>query len=258
MTRACSIATPVDCGDPLDLVQLTSAHAAALPDDAIGLIALGAIEQHGPHLPLGTDMLLAQELARRVAESSSRPFVIAPVPGASLSQHHLSFAGTVTLDEETLRGHLDALVAAYTRMGLDQVAIFSAHGGNFSFLESYGRAQPNVLAFSDRRRFFAVATEAAREVGLDVPATDEHAGVIETSQALAVFPTLVGDHQDAQGLVEPFDGWEEKMFHDGLAAVSPNGVLGDPRAATAVAGEHINDALANMLIKWIEERLAIR
>jgi creatinine amidohydrolase len=242
----------------LDLVQLTSAHAAALPDDAIGLIALGAIEQHGPHLPLGTDMLLAQELARRVAESSSRPFVIAPVPGASLSQHHLSFAGTVTLDEETLRGHLDALVAAYTRMGLDQVAIFSAHGGNFSFLESYGRAQPNVLAFSDRRRFFAVATEAAREVGLDVPATDEHAGVIETSQALAVFPTLVGDHQDAQGLVEPFDGWEEKMFHDGLAAVSPNGVLGDPRAATAVAGEHINDALANMLIKWIEERLAIR
>jgi creatinine amidohydrolase/Fe(II)-dependent formamide hydrolase-like protein len=181
----------------LDLVQLTSAHAAALPDDAIGLIALGAIEQHGPHLPLGTDMLLAQELARRVAESSSRPFVIAPVPGASLSQHHLSFAGTVTLDEETLRGHLDALVA-------------------------------------------------------------QHAGVIETSQALAVFPTLVGDHQDAQGLVEPFDGWEEKMFHDGLAAVSPNGVLGDPRAATAVAGEHINDALANILIKWIEERLAIR
>lgn len=240
----------------IDLLELSSPRAASLPDGAAGLIALGAIEQHGPHLPLGTDALLARELAERIAERSRSPMVLAPVLCVGLSQHHLSFAGTVTLDETTLTAHLDALVGGYGRIGVKRVFIFSAHGGNFGFLGRYERERPQVAGFSDLRRYFAVAASAAARAGLAVSKTDQHAGVIETSQALAVFPALVARHAAAPGLIEPSEDWEATMFRDGLESVSPNGVLGDPQTATATAGGCINRALVEMFGGWIEERLA--
>jgi creatinine amidohydrolase len=65
-------------------------------DGAVGLVALAALEQHGPHLPLATDALLAERLARDVAERLGTPVVVTPILRGGLSTHHLAFAGSLT------------------------------------------------------------------------------------------------------------------------------------------------------------------
>ena len=90
--------------------------------DAIGLIPTGAVEQHGPHLPLATDCFIAEELARRIAESFDEQVVVAPMLPGGLSSHHLAFPGTVTLSEETFGAVLDAYVAAFERIGIRRIA----------------------------------------------------------------------------------------------------------------------------------------
>jgi len=101
-------------------------------------------------------------------------------------------------------------------------------------------------------------TGAARATGLDIPSTDEHAGALETSQALAFFPELVGDHASVQGFVDALDGWEEELFEQGIQVLSDQGVLGDPQAAIATAGHAINTALSQMLADWVREELKCR
>ncbi len=149
---------------------------------------------------------------------------------------------------------MDDIVAGYHRTEITRIAMFSAHGGNFAFLADYQHDR-DVAAFSDRRRYFSTMTDAAHATELNVPSIDEHAGVLETSQALALFPDLVGDHASVQGFVDAFDGWEEKLFEQGRASLSEQGVLGDPRAATAQAGHTINTALSQMLAGWVREEV---
>ena len=96
----------------------------------------------------------------------------------------------------------------------------------------------------------------ARAAGLRPPATDVHAGGIETSQGLALFPQLVRAHADLTGYVADEDGWLERMFSDGIGAVTPLGVLGDPSRASAEAGEAVFAHLTAYLASWIEAGLS--
>src|SRR3990170_2185741 len=109
------------------LAHLTWPEAEALRarDDVVGLIPTGSLEQHGPHLPLGTDFLAAAALADAVAERLPVPVVVTPVLTAGLSEHHLAFRGTVTLPEDAFRSWIDAHIAALERIAIRRVAIFS-------------------------------------------------------------------------------------------------------------------------------------
>jgi creatinine amidohydrolase len=247
------------------LGELTWADAAELRerDEVVGLIPTGAIEQHGPHLPLATDFLIAEQLARAVAEALPVPVVVAPVLAGGLSDHHLAFPGTVTLSRDVFGGWVDAQVAAFERMGIGRVAVFSAHGGNFAFLgelaarhaEHGGAAR--VIAYDDLLGFVEVMDEAARSLGLEAPETDVHAGALETSVALMAFPTLVRDFAEVEGYTTAEDGWMERIWRDGLDALAASGVLGDPRLATAEAGRAVFDALVRELAGWISRELEI-
>jgi creatinine amidohydrolase len=247
------------------LAELTWADAAELRerDDVVGLVPTGAVEQHGPHLPLATDFLIAEQLARAVAEALPVPVVVAPVLAGGLSDHHLAFPGTVTLSRDVFGGWIDAQVAAFERMGIGRVAVFSAHGGNFAFLgelaaryaEHGGAAR--VIAYDDLLGFVKVMDEAARSLGLEAPETDVHAGALETSVALTAFPTLVRDFTEVEGYTAAEDGWMERIWQDGLDALAASGVLGDPRLATAEAGRAVFDALVRELTGWISRELEI-
>jgi creatinine amidohydrolase len=235
-----------------DLTALTWPEAKALADTrAIGLIPTAAIEQHGPHLPLSTDFLIAVELGKRIGERVEELVVVAPPAPGGLSDHHLAFPGTVSLAPATLAGILDAYLAAFERMGISHVAIFSSHGGNFAFLAEYGE-QHNVPVYADLAGFLGGTFGGARAGGLDPPATDAHAGGVETSMALALFPHLVGDFDGVHGLTEPYDGWLEDVLQ-GIDKVSPIGVLGDVTPATAAAGEAIFESVADLLAGWLVE-----
>jgi creatinine amidohydrolase len=231
--------------------------------DTVGLIPTGALEQHGPHLPLGTDFMVAEALARVVAERLPVPVVVTPSLRAGLSDHHLAFPGTVSLSQETFRGWVDAHIAGLERIGIEQIAIFSGHGGNFAFIgelaaDHTARPGPTrVIAYDDLLGFVRVMDGAARARGLEAPETDVHAGALETSVGLALFEALVRDHDGVEGYTAAEPGWMDRIWADGIAALSPTGVLGDPSGASAAAGQAIFGALVDELAGWIARELDV-
>jgi creatinine amidohydrolase len=240
------------------MAELSWPEAEALRGRRVlGLIPTGAVEQHGPHLPLATDSLVAAELGRRIAERLVEPVVVAPVLPGGLSSHHLAFSGTVTLTEDVFGAVLTAYVEAFGRMGISDVAVFSAHGGNFAFLAQYEaahaerNADARLVAYSNLTGYAEAMFAGARRGGVEPPSTDMHAGAVETSQALALFPQLVRPFADVEGYMEERDGWLERMQAEGMHSISPSGVLGDPPRATAEAGEPIFQALTDELVGWI-------
>ena len=216
----------------------------------LGLVALGSLEQHGPHLPLFTDSLLAQELVRRIGSAVAEPVVATPVVPVTLSNHHVAFPGSATIDEPALETIVTALVDALERAGVAATAVFSAHGGNFDFLSRLDR--PRVAAYGDLQRYIDTGVRAGR---LDLPASDAHAGGMETSQMLASYPQLVRPFADVVGYTAAEEGWQERLWAEGIQALTENGVLGDPRPATAEAGEATTNAIRDELVGWICDEL---
>ncbi len=245
--------------------ELTWPEAEALraQADTIGLIPTGALEQHGLHLPLGTDSMFAEALAHAVAEKLPVPVVVTPTLRSGLSDHHLAFPGTVSLSQDTFRGWIEAHIAGLERVGIARVAVFSGHGGNFAFIgdlaaEHASRSgRTRVIAYDDLLGLVRVMDEAARAQGLEAPETDVHAGALETSVGLALFGALVRDHDGVEGYTAAEPGWMERIWNDGIAALSSTGVLGDPSGATAAAGRAIFDALADELAGWIAREFDI-
>jgi creatinine amidohydrolase len=243
------------------LIELTwpAVRALAAHPDAVALIPCGSIEQHGPHLPLGTDAALGDALGELVAERIDAPVLLAPAVAPGLSDHHGGFPGTISVSERAFHGTLAAWREGLAAAGLRQVFFFSAHGGNFAALGRFAAACRDggveTAAYSDLDAFTERMFEAARDAGLDPPPTDVHAGMIETSMqlALGVDP---GPTDDIDGYVNGSPGWRERMEADGVAALSVSGVLGLPRGAEAAAGRAVLDALADLLADWIRTRLA--
>jgi creatinine amidohydrolase len=249
----------------VELELLTSPEAGRLTSQGrvIGLIALGAVEQHGPHLPLGTDAIIARHLAAEIADRLTETVLVAPVLPGGISSHHLGFPGTVHLEPEILAGFVRALLATMERVGVRDVALFSAHGGNFGKLaelvaEYTDHDGLRVIAYTDLWRYVEVMAGAAASAGLEVPETDVHAGGLETSQMLY----LHGERRitfppGLEGYVAAEPGWLERMSSEGIDAVSPNGVLGRPAVATADAGAAICGALADAIAEWMARELTL-
>jgi creatinine amidohydrolase len=232
----------------------TSPAIAALPEDTVALISLGATEQHGPHLPLAMDTVLGETIARRVAAMLDAPVLVYPTIPFGLSDHHLDFAGTVTVTVKTLRAVVDAHVESALRAGFSRVALLSGHGGNFAFLKTYrdrlrtAHPELRVAAFVELRDLMEACEAAAAQLGLTLPECDAHAGLFETSVALHLLGTdAVGDFNDVHGYVAAEPGWTDRLFRDGVAGLSANGIIGDPRDASAAAGEQFLTAIAQRI-----------
>lgn len=249
----------------VELESLTSPQAARLAADGrvVGLIGLGAVEQHGPHLPLGTDAIIARHLVGEIAARVSETVLVAPVLPGGLSFHHLGFPGTVDLPREVCVGYVRAYLTAMARLGVRDVALFSAHGGNFGAIAEFagsfdGEDGMRVIAYADMGRYVEVMRAAAEGAGLQVPVTDVHAGGLETSQMLF----LEGEDRidvpaGLEGYVAAEDGWLERMSVEGLHVLSANGVLGRPDGATAEAGAAICVALADEIAAWMARELGL-
>jgi creatinine amidohydrolase len=246
----------------VELETLTSPQAARLAADGrvVGLIGLGAVEQHGPHLPLGTDAIIARHLAGEVAARLNETVLVAPVLPGGLSWHHLGFPGTADLPAEALLGYVRAYLKTMDALGVRDVALFSAHGGNFAAIadlaaEYAGHDRQRVIAYADLWRYVEVMVAAAASAGLRVPATDVHAGGLETSQMLFLRGDAITVPPGLEGYVAAEPGWLERMTAEGIHVLSPNGVLGRPAGATAEAGAAICAALADEISGWMAREL---
>jgi creatinine amidohydrolase len=229
-------------------------------EGAVGLVALASLEQHGPHLPLATDSLLGERLAREVAERLARPVVVVPVVRGGLSTHHLAFPGSVTVPPEAYRALVASYLEGLERMGIRKIALFSWHGGNFGFVREFladWHGEARLAGYTDLNRFIELMLVAGREAGLHAPETDAHAGGLETSMMLAAFPELVRpfDGVDGYRVAEP--GWLERIFAEGIRPVSETGVLGDVRGANAEVGEALFAAMADELASFFARELQL-
>ena len=200
----------------------------AWPDveSAILVVPVGSCEQHGPHLPLHTDTVVADALARALAELR-RDCVVAPALAISASGEHQGFAGTLSIGNAAMTQLLVELVrsADWSR----GVVFVNGHGGNATAM---ARAS-ETLAGESRR----VLVWWPR-----VPDGDLHAGHVETSLMLALAPEAV----HAERAAGPMPAMAELM-RIGVMALSPSGVLGDPTTASAEEGRRLFAALVSQL-----------
>jgi creatinine amidohydrolase len=245
--------------------ELPWPQARELAVGAIGLIPVGSVEQHGPHLPLGFDSRFATALAEATAERNVEPVFVPPLFMAGLSDHHLAFPGTVSLSRETFGGVLTAYVEALGRLGITRVGIVSGHGGNFVFIGEFGReytaAHPGtkVVGYDGLQPFIDAMFQAGASKGLTAPETDVHAGLLETSMGLHILGRdRVGAFDDVDGYTAAEEGWRDRLWAEGIHSLTDTGILGLPRGATAEAGEAIVARLADVIARWLATELGVK
>jgi creatinine amidohydrolase len=218
------------------------------------VVAFGATEQHGHHLPLATDALLGDHLAERVADRLDA--FVAPTVRFGCSDHHLAFAGTISLSDATFAGIVADLVRSLASGGFRRVVLLPTHGGNFGPLgaavEALGPVEGiEVRALTDLGALLAIAQLGADEHGVPLPAGGLHAGEWETSMLQAIHPELEHPDRRAPGFVGDPQEAVAGLFAQGVDSLSETGVIGDPAAASAEHGRRYWDRVVELVLDQI-------
>jgi len=200
-------------------------------------LPLGSTEQHGPHLPVSTDTMVAVALAERLATARADVIVAPPMPYGS-SGEHAPFPGTLSIGQTALELVVVELIRSADAFA--GVVVVSAHGGN---AEPLGRATATLVG--EGRRVLAWSPRPTTP-------TDAHAGRTETSLMLALAPATVRVDAAAAGNRRPIGELVGALRAGGVAAVSANGVLGDPEGASRQEGLGLLDAWAADLVSRVE------
>ncbi len=203
------------------------------------VIAFGATEQHGPHMPLATDALLGDHLARLVADRLDA--FVAPTVRIGCSEHHLEFPGTLSISESTFHALVADLVRSLERGGFRRLVLLPTHGGNFAPLaaaiEKLGtERQIEIRALTDLGALLAIAQLGVDEHDVPLGEGGLHAGEWETSMLMAIQPGLVHPERGEPGFTGDPEQAIGAIFSAGVHSISPNGVLGDPSRASAEHG----------------------
>jgi creatinine amidohydrolase/Fe(II)-dependent formamide hydrolase-like protein len=241
------------------LAELTWPEAEArLKQVDVALLPVGAVEQHGPHLPLDTDAFDADYLARRVAEACSTPKpLVLPVIPYGVSYHHRDFSGTLSVSPETQARLVYEIGMSVARCGITKLVMVNGHGGNAPALHLAAQ-----MINRDAHIFTCVDTGETSDADVQeligVP-NDVHAGEIETSTTLAIRPNLVKMNL-APRMVPRFSsryldfaskrsvGW-----YAYTKKISESGVMGDATKATAEKGQQIWEMMTRRLVELIED-----
>lgn len=229
------------------------------------VLPLGATEDHGPHLPLGTDTLLAYSISLR-ASTGMHDIAVLPASSFGASFEHSSANGTLAIKDSTLNALWDDIFESVVRAGIQTVACINAHGGQ----------TPNVEILVRSARFrhdlFAVAvniqqmmSEEYRRIDPDGADAEEvcggiHGGLIETSVMMHLFPDLVKKEkisyfrknwEKSPAGIEPYGksvsfGWKaEDLFN--------NGAVGNASAASEAIGREIVDGVTGRVRRILSE-----
>jgi len=227
--------------EPRELGSLTSPAVAARAARSLLVVPLGSTEQHGPHLPLTTDVLVAGALADRLAAARDDVLVAPALPYGS-SGEHAGFAGTLSIGQAALELVVVELVRAADAFA--GVVLVSGHGGNAAPL-----ARAAVTLTAEGRRVLVWSPH--------IPGGDAHAGRTETSLLLALDAPVVVDAAEP-GDTRPLEELLPDLRAGGVAAIAANGVLGDPTGASAREGEQLLTTLTADLVAAVEDFVSAR
>lgn len=211
------------------------------------VLVLGSTEQHGHHLPLGTDTMLGYELWQRVAKLREDVLLLPPVP-FGCSEIWRSYPGTIGLRPSTLMGLIEDVAASLERHGVRTLLIQSAHGGNAVVAAS---AAKEYCLKSSSLRIFLLDPFEGMPPGIRGGRPYGHACELETSMGLATFPNLV--HMDKaktgniQAWIPPRDLTADEYRVNSL------GVQGEPQYASKKKGETILESMCRWRCEWLDE-----
>ena len=243
----------------VSLLALTQQEAEArLRASGLAVVPLGSIEQHGPHLPCGTDYYAAELVARRVAEFTGG--VLVPALHVGVAPYHMPFAGTLTLRIGTFVQVLKDVSDSLIRHGVRTLVFVNAHEGNMAALQvaasEVGLEHPEVQLLS-----FQVFILARELLGERAPEPLTHAGAIETSAVLAYDPSLVrleratnpSNLEDSTARHERFRKPFMQPVLTDFREIAPTGWYGAPHLASRALGEEMVQMVAQYIARAVEE-----
>jgi creatinine amidohydrolase len=218
------------------------------------VVPCGAVEQHGPHLPLCVDAehgtRLGQEVALRMGKA-----LVAPTIRVGCSEHHMAFPGTLSLEPETFFGVCRDYCTSLARHGFERVCLLPTHGGNFRPLaenleDLNAAAGPacTVIAYTD---LVGVLDSWKRSVESEAGLGERvggHADIAESSVMLSLHPDLVRSELAERGYLPEMDeDVIDRIIEEGFDSVTPNGILGDARGLSEPIGTRCIAELADLV-----------
>lgn len=214
---------------------------------SVALLPIGSFEQHGSHLPLSTDTLIAATIAHEIAAAYD-VFRLPPVT-LSCSHEHAAWTGTVSVSATTLAAVVRDVAASLVRQGVRTLVLVNAHGGNYVLgnvvQEASVDADPLLHLFPGEHDWLAAREAAGLESSI---VADMHAGEIETSVLLHAHPHLVRPHWATADEDAPD---RPHLLSAGLQAYSRSGVVGRPSAASAEKGAAVLASLVRSFAGYL-------
>jgi len=243
--------------------NLTSPKLNAYDRNSPVILPIAAIEQHGPHLPVATDRIINEHFCAQLDQQLGKRVLILPTIAVTSSRHHMDFAGTLTVTPTTLWAQIVETLECVAEHGFRNLILFNSHGGNTGVarvaLDQLGTALPDCHVVTITW-WQLVADKIAKfnESGFGGVG---HAGEFETSLVMIAEPELV-DHTAIEPRQNaPTFAWAEADLLRGPKAalyrtmkhVSPNGVQGDPTAASREKGEAITQIVVAGLVEVVDD-----
>lgn len=246
--------------------ELTTEQLAATDRMTPVILSVGAIEQHGPILPVETDNLIGRMLLDAVDERIGEQILILPQISVCCSGHHMDFVGSLSVRHETMLAYVSDIIESVIQHGYKTIILFNSHGGNLAIgqviLEKLGERHPDCRLF-----FFTwwnVVLEELREIQESGPGGVGHACEFETSLVAHFAPEyLDGKEMPKTQTAQTYEWAETDMlnaphgtFYRNMMHLSGGtGVLGSPEYASADKGRRIADLVAGKLVAMVGDIL---
>jgi creatinine amidohydrolase len=220
------------------LITTATSTDVAVRNATVAMLPVGSFEQHGDHLPLATDTLVACIIANRLATTYN--LLLLPPVTMSCSHEHADFAGTVSISSRTLIAIIDDVQSSLARSGIEHLVLVNGHGGNYvlsNVAQEANVAKRKVALFPGREDFRIARERAAMET---TTSEDMHGGEWETSILLHAYPDVVrstysqNDHDAPQ---------RSHLLITGIRAYATKGIIGKPSVASATKGQAALDSL---------------
>ncbi|MDB5413876.1 MAG: creatininase family protein [Rubritepida sp.] len=238
--------------------RLTGPELKALAErGALPVLPIGSLEQHGPHLPVWTDSYLAHELAVAAAERATDvPAIVLPPLWTGLSEHHLPFGGTITLDYATFHAVLRCVVRSLQAQGFTRLLILNGHGGNIDPLAVSVRELAHEFGMP------VVATTWPNVAPAEIAATlTTQPGIMHACEGETALWLALDESQVRKDKIDEAAGGNAgtqarpgySRFYSFAERAPRTGVKGDPRAATAEKGQAMIDAIAIKLAEAMRD-----